>query len=907
MKSPFAIFRKHQKVLMVVLTGLAMFAFIVLDSLSQNMAAAPLVLGVTFGLLIAWALARKTQLVWPWVLLGGVVGGYLGHSVQQQASASTAVVTTSLGNFTDEQLAEVHNRRSTVNQFLQQAFFTAFEGDPNPPYMLLQSSLFGNQGDPRREAVLHMILMAEARKLGLDVTRDQMTAYIDRVTNNKLPRRGFAQILTRMNLSGSDLFELLREQMIADEAARLLVPTYVSSPENYWAAYQMVNLRQELTTVPISAEAFVSQLSEPSDAELQTLFNEYKDKYPGEAEEGAPGFRQTGRVQVAYLEFDYDTIQKTLPAVTDAEIEQYYNANKDQFRNNVTPEFPMNLPDGETPEGADSSVPGGPALMLPGLDLSTEPPAAPDATAPESTTPESPAPATPPASETPAAPETAPAGEVPANTPAAPAAPTETPATENTPAAPESTESESPAPTEESSPSEAPEPAAPATETQSGIVPVQPLGNAFASVQDEQPPTEPATPAAETPAQEPAATETPAAPAEPATETPAPNAAPAPATPDAPDASENATPGEEPAATQPPAPAEPLPEFKPLDDTLKEQIRLQIQDQRTQAKLVQMSQTARGELLSLFARYFSGSEKERPALAAEIQKEVQSYAKKHGLRYVETPFLSPDEFEESEDHPLGRATEPVSNAFERASARTASDQHFGVADLQALERLRYNLFDAEDSSTLNRFLHWQIGFQKPHVPTWEEPGIREQVLRAWQQRESRKLAEKRAEEIAQLLKQTDKPWNEALEGQTETGKEGSLTLPVTYTGPFSWLSRSSAVQANPFAPPQMEVTQIPLILGGTNDRFMKTVFNEIGPDEVGTVWSADRSYIYVVRPQNRSELANVRTDFLGPRTDPSSPGSMYSMISRADGQQVVSNWARGLYDRYQVQWKSTEE
>ena len=36
MKSPFAIFRKHQKVLMVGLTGLAMVAFVMLDSVGTD-------------------------------------------------------------------------------------------------------------------------------------------------------------------------------------------------------------------------------------------------------------------------------------------------------------------------------------------------------------------------------------------------------------------------------------------------------------------------------------------------------------------------------------------------------------------------------------------------------------------------------------------------------------------------------------------------------------------------------------------------------------------------------------------------------------------------------------------------------------------------------------------------------
>ena len=52
MRSPFAIFRKHAKVLTVVLTGLAMFAFVVMDQLDSNPQLFPIIMS---GLLLGAA------------------------------------------------------------------------------------------------------------------------------------------------------------------------------------------------------------------------------------------------------------------------------------------------------------------------------------------------------------------------------------------------------------------------------------------------------------------------------------------------------------------------------------------------------------------------------------------------------------------------------------------------------------------------------------------------------------------------------------------------------------------------------------------------------------------------------------------------------------------------------------
>ena len=320
MKSPFAIFRKHQKVLMVVLTGLAMFAFIVLDSLSQNMEAFPPIFGLVVGLGIAWGLTRKSGHSWAWMLVGAAAGAYLGSQLQQSSTAAQTVVSTSFGALTESDLQEVHNRRQIVNGFLIEAFRRAHEGEENPPQFQLQGALFGGNGDPQQEALMHLLLTKEAQQMGLAVSREQVKAHIDQATSNKLSGRAFAQIVSRMGVSGDELFSLMGEQLQARQARQILMPASLVTPEDYWDAYRKLNVRQEMALVPLAVEAFNSLVGDPSDQELQQLFEEYKDKYPNQSKPGAPGFRQPGRIKLGYLEIDYDTIEKTIPEITDEEI-----------------------------------------------------------------------------------------------------------------------------------------------------------------------------------------------------------------------------------------------------------------------------------------------------------------------------------------------------------------------------------------------------------------------------------------------------------------------------------------------------------------------------------------------------------------------------------------------------------
>jgi len=934
MKSPFAIFRKHQKVLMVVLTGLAMFAFVVLDSLTQNIAAFPPIFGALVGIGVIWWLLSSgkkkehvhahshhkptliQQYTWVLLLVGGAGGWMLGSSLQSSIGVQAAVKT-SFGNVTEDELNQVITRRQIADEFLMQAFRAAHEGKENPPQYLLRNYLFNTGGDPKMEALMHILLMREAKKIDLTITNDKITDLINGATSDKLSPNAFKSILSQMRLSDSELMSLLREQMVSREMRSLLMPRHLATPEDYWDAFQKLNVMEELSVVPIAVESFLSDVPEPSEDELLKFFNENKEKAPGEEGPDSFGFRQPGRIKLAYLEIDYDTVEKEVPAVTDADVEKYYAEHKEEFRNQVAPAFPdPTNPAMQAPKQGNSSVPPGPALKLPGKEK------------PETKQEK-------PAKETPVTkPTTEKNNTEKKETEKKPN--TEKPKTEKKatekPVAP-AKESPAPAPKAEKktkTPKQAPKKEAPKGEKQSSLMP-RPSGAFFASVKDEKPEQKkpvPEKPVTKKPAVEKTKSESPKpAPTKPEVKKPEatkpPEKTPSqtkekPAPTKKEEKKVEPKPDDKPIAEgdtkvkmpdlPSPAPVKPLPEFKPLDEVLKEQIRAQLLDARVRERMKKLAADARGHMLKLNGTYaIAENAKAKKEAALNIQNGAKKYAKEHQLRYVETPSLSYSELEDSEDYPIGSSTEPAANMFERSNLRTVPQMHFGVRDIESLERQRYHIFDAEDRSTLNRFIHWQIAFKPSHIPEWDEKGVKEQVEKAWKQKQARKLAEKRANEVAELLKKSDKPWSEALTGQLETGKEGSASLNVGHTDqPFAWLTRSTAPNPNPFMPPPMELTKIPIIFDGVDNKFMRTIFRKLDNLAPGTVWGAEQRYIYVVRVENRSDMKTVREDFLAQRQQIFSQFSSYTMMIRSKSRIVARRWNEEFFSKYDVKWLDTE-
>ncbi|QDT53231.1 hypothetical protein Pan44_12470 [Caulifigura coniformis] len=906
MPSTLHVFRKHQKVLMVMTTGLAMISFVILGAVNarpENMPAVLVVLALAamFGG-AAWVIGQVNGKSSEYVTIGTVAGAVLGLWLSWGRQDPSAIQMSS-GNLTGQQVFAMKRERNLVNQFVGEAYQRVNGFNAQFAEQFGQRVFFHytpGAWDSDLEMAITTLLQREAEKLGIGVSAQGVFEFIRglAMTSGKsLTQEQFAEIRTRMGVSEEALIAALSDELKARRAYDLLYNQRpLPTPEALYEYYKKLNVTDEAEIAVLPVSDFVDDKAEPTTKELEELFQKHKSNPPGYGPEGKfveglPGFRQPPRMKLAYLEAPYDAFEKQVGEVTDKEIEaRYEELKKRPFGDDLgAPDF------GEMP----AIPPGGLPNALEGvLPNSLKPPTVPptDGVTPPAAPSETSAPAAPPA-PMPETPKTeAPKTEAPATPPAAPPATTpEAPKTE----APKVEEPKADTPKAEAPPAapepeKAPETAPPADKPSTMLPNVSRLS--FVAFQEEQPPAPPVAstegaappaapkpdavtpeaPKAETPKTEPTTPEapkaepaTPAAPQADPAKPEAPKADPAPpaATPPADGVPATTPPTLPPPATPPlegvtPPADPPLPTVRPLDDAYRAELKEEIIRERAQALMEKKIDAATqwfAEEIGALVNTPAGDPGHLTPEAAS--KKLKEYAEKNGLVFVDAPLLSFQELRDSEDYPVGAAA--AVNHPQKAEVATDAFENFGRS-MNYMPRPAASL-DANGQGS--RFLYWITGERRDYEPeSLEDAVVKEQVVKTWRQLKARVKAEERAAELVKMAKAADKPLAEVFAEQSITGKEGTGYITVRPTGKFSWYrmpvvpTRSMQREAAP------TLTELPGLKPLGND-FFTTVFEKMKAGDLGTTASADKSEFYVVKILNRTpstpeELEAFRQTFL---------------------------------------------
>jgi|GEM_PF-388986 len=942
MASPFKFFRKYSSGMMIILVILSMLLFTLTDLFSdpgKNLWLLGLLLGGT-----GFGVAGAGQGRWlQWGLGGAAFGTLLGFILPGFVEDSG--LSTSLGVISVEEMQDLEMRRAVANQMMMQATEASF-GQGTARF----ATLFGfGHGSNREDVVFGKLMRAEADRLGIAVDSSMVNDYLMRATSEKLTTSDYVTIRNNMSynrkpLNDTTLNEILSDEIKARMAYQMLRPRTTSlppGPEVYWQYFKRLNVREQLNLATLDVDDFVSEVGEPSDSDINDLFTKYKTKFPNQVEPGSPGFRLPFRGQLAYLELDTDFLESQAGEVTDAEIETYYNANKESslIRRTVLPDMETTAPatEDKPAEELKTEEPK-PAAGEETPDVS-ETPAKTEEPKPEEKKPEAPA-------ELPAATEPKAAEPTPEEPKAEESAKESTPSAEE-PAATEPAATE-PAATEPA----ATEPAATETTDPAGdscdpFAPDEKTAVEESAVEesktDEAPPvtatteaasetaaatTDVSTPTAETPA----ADEKVAAPVTPTLNIP--SALGASVTPQTPDADV----------------AEIQYEYRELNDELKAEIKEEILRQRVKesadekmlAAVAQMTSLARErsarrfEIISAAPNKFDGNNEgqeeafktlreEMKSHDAEIATKLKAFAEDNGLSYVETPLLSYQELTDEDDYPIASATEPHDNpmmAGQSSSVALTTFQGFSN-DEQNNDAQLYLVREAQ-RSTLNldggqsRYAYWAIDFSISHVPKIDEPGIKELVTQSWKRRDSRELVKKRGEELAQLVrdgiaKEGDArlDMSQTLKDETATGKPDGSAIAARSTMPFSWLRTSSASPMS-FQRPQAQISSIQFsdstggVLTNVGEKFMETIFEDMADEEVAVVSNFDMSKHFVVHVTNRYPTAEVGLDALLERF--ATEGKQFAfgqspmlgvMQQQLDGPASLE-WEKSVWRRYDI-------
>jgi len=792
MKSPFAIFRKHQKVATVVLTGLAMFAFVILGSLDQMSGQLPrsvvvLLFAAGFACVLGIVGLRSGKPK-EYAMAGALIGAVFALVFQFQNPPPAAVQTT-IGNLSHQELDQLISRRQIANDFIRNAYqksrpFPSHSNQNVQGFLQirwereLSRFLFGFGRSPKEDVVLGYLLSYEADRMGIEISDETVHEYIRKV-NEKLTVEDFTEIRTEMRLIETELYDALSGELKAWLALQLLAPRNMPTPEQYWQLYRKLNVMQELDTAAVPVAPFADDVPHPSPPELNSYFEQHQHDFDNQRAPGEPGFRQPRKIRIEHLEADYETIESQIPEVTGEEIEKYYHENRELYRNKL-------IPGGEKEEvKADESK-----QILP--EFTPEEGSKPDGSKSDRKT--------------------------------------------------DGKNHEDNKNKNDSKPDKKTEPSK--------------------QQEDDKKPSDIK-----------------------------PN--------------EKKPEGEKDSEKE-----KPLPEFRPLDDELKSEIREQLLRQRTLEKMKAKIDEATHFMFEHGDEFSkSSAEGAKKGTPQAITDRLKSFAKEHHLRYVKTDLLSAEEFVNTEKYSIVEAIEPVNNPLKQLNARTTVRRLFDSQPDQL-----YTVDEAQDPLSNNRYVYWKIEDVESHVPTFDEPGVEEQVLEAWKREKARPMAEKRAEELAAVLRESDKSMSETFSNETVTGEEDGLLMTVLPTDSFSWLRRPAAPGTDPFSAPRAVLSTISGIDKAGND-FMRTVFDGMTNGEVKAVPNADKSVYYVVQVKNRTSSTpegeeKHRQDFMRENLF----GSFHPLIGRfpttydylteREQLETVYRWSRQLESesKYGVAW-----
>ena len=965
-------------------------------------------------------IALTLMAMFAFVFLDGLMRG----SAPTQAGGGEIVVESSVGNLNQADLRQLTYRRQRANDFIRTALFKVHPEFQNYPEQFLSMQIGGqmfgfNRASLEEDVVLGHLLRHEARRLRIVVDDARIQDFILGLTNQKLSSEQFRKIVSDMRMSSKELYDVLRDELLARMALELVAPRDPQPPERLWKFYQQLHVRQKIEAAAVPVSEFVSQVKEPSEGDVVALFEANKKEFD-QIENGAlkPGFRQPHKVKLHYLHVRYQDVEASVlkkNPVKPADVEAFYEANKDKlYRFNPIPEIdpktqpliPEFTPDPLKPDPLKAPGPAPaekPPAEKPGDDKpapdkpATDKPA-PDKPAPDKPAPDKPADAKPEADKPapkPTASDNTPAdkpgeGKPPAGDKPAKDAPSDEPAPGKDPAKPEAKPEPKPEPKPEAKPEAKPEPpkdadapeeepsedkkqsrtaatariklaSAAGSERLIAALLVSDAGDAKAAdapsedTPKDDAPKEKATekpgdaekpsekPEPDTPKNDPSGEDAPKKDT-PKADVPKPDAGkPEPPKPDAgkpesgkpesgkpepkdekpetPDPKKPAEPAKPAPAAEKPAPAAeekpaekspapagakgdpadapPPPQFKPLDEELRGQIRDELLRERTLQAMRDLGTKAENAMSDVGIELNAGFEDLQAPTAEDARKASEASRaalKKIGgelrMKFLETDLVSPREL--SELPGIGRAREPSEADSFRTDAPTLVSQMFSSSNLLMP-------FQAQDGD--DWYVAWKVQDVQAHVPELTDPGVRDQVVRAWKLMQAEPLARARAEELAKLAAKSAKPLRETLAKQTVTGAKGSVPVSARETPEFTWMRESSTPSMNPFGPrPPPQISE-PVFIEKAGNAFMEVVFDQLAkPNDVGVAPNGDKSIFYVVKLLERTPATResfLKTPLFGQGGFFATP---YEQLARQEQGTLINAFDQRLETRYHVKW-----
>ena len=272
---PFAVFRRHQRKLLAIFAILAMFGFVLADSLPRLLS-----------------------------------GGYGGRN------QNPPVVTLYHRTVYRGELNQMAQQRNVANLFMAQ---------------LLGRAPFGDLKD--RSLVDALILQHEADRLGMPTGPEVGREWLKQTFGQLMNRETFEAILSRLGrqVSGEQVLSDIAGQVRLLKVRQLLGGPLVT-PLDVFQAYRDQNERASVRAASFPVEDFLAKVPDPSPSELEAFFDRYKDVLPDPARD-TPGFKVPRQIRVEILSIDGNALARRIKeTLTEPELLSYYENRKSEFK-----------------------------------------------------------------------------------------------------------------------------------------------------------------------------------------------------------------------------------------------------------------------------------------------------------------------------------------------------------------------------------------------------------------------------------------------------------------------------------------------------------------------------------------------------------------------------------------------
>lgn len=777
-----------------------------------------------------------------------VIGDPLDALIRGPAGRSTTtdqtVVKWRSGSLTDAQIGYERQVRNVIREFLTalQDETSKRKGVPQVQPLSLSPS--------EQEIVYTRILADKAEEMGLVVTDESVLQYLEKLSADLIPRGEIGNIFSTTiakRISEQQALNVIKIELLAQNCIAMTYPdlSHGQLPAQAWEYYQRLHRRVKAEVLPLTVADFKSKVAkQPSQAEIQDLYDKAKDRYP-EPTSPEPGFKRRRKAAFDFVradrkKFEDEEFVKFRPQVTETEVTEFYDKNREKF-----------------PISDQPAEEAKPSATQP--NDSAAPPS--DEKAKEEKKPESKKSEAPETTDKPKEQANDPSRSAKTPAPASGDKAGDQPKAEVKPKADNSDQGEpcedSPASQDQEQNKGSTEPPADPPGKKTPQKPDDSTAQPQASANENKEPSEKtgqvpsAVPATEKPAGEkPGSIDD--------------------AQPSSADATAPTTQTTPNAGT---APAKPEPKYKPLDDKLREEIRDRVARQkasraaqeRVDATFNEIRRTVEKYARQLKTAELSGTAKPQPP-------NLEKLAGEREMEFKSIPLCDPTEVQQ---YDLGKTFgfDFSSMSFERIGFHILAYRD-GIP-LMKPEEIRGDNFDVH-------FLYWKTKEQDPYVPALKD--IHEEVVDAWKQREALNVAQTEAKNLAEKARQSNASLKETLAKIDEFN--------VTETNEFSWMTMG-------FVPAGMGMPALSSVDGVDNagQEFMKAVF-ALKPNGVGIAVNQPHSVVYVVRiiSESPSEDA-LRETFL--QTGASMELRHVAMMDREELRRI---WFNAIEQEMVVKW-----